>query len=304
MSAERIVSLLPGATETVAALGLESALVGISADCDAPSSILDRPRISQGVIAPGQSPQEIDREVREHAATGAPLYRVDAAALAALAPDLVLSQSLCDVCAPTPGGLTAEAVREAEVLSLDATDLDGVLADIARIASAAGAEAAGGALLAGLRRRLRAARHSPRHRPRVLTVEWPQPLFIGGHWVPEMVQLAGGEPLGTPGAHSVTVPWQEVVDFAPEVIVVMPCGLGLDAAAATLPALTQRAGWTSLPAVRAGAVYVVDGNRHFSRPGPGLVTGVEVLAALLAGDGPDPGLARRATAPDADAGDG
>ncbi|UEX79357.1 ABC transporter substrate-binding protein [Spiribacter halobius] len=293
--AERIVSLLPGATETVAALGLEDALVGISADCDAPASVLDRPRVSQALIDPAQTPAAIDREVRERSARGAPLYQVDAAALAALRPDLVLAQSLCDVCAPTPGGLTAEAVAGASVLSLDARDLQGVFAEIAHIAEAAGAGSVGPRLLAQLRARLAAARRLPTRRPRVLTVEWPEPLFIGGHWVPEMVRLAGGQPLGVPGAHSRTVSWDEVRDFAPEVIILMPCGLGLEAAARTLPALTARPSWDTLPAVRTGAVHAVDGNRHFSRPGPGLVTGVEVLSALLAGSPPPPSLARRAT---------
>lgn len=293
--AERIVSLLPGATETVAALGLEDAVVGISAECDAPASVLDRPRVSQALIDPAQTPAAIDREVREHRAQGAPLYHVDAATLAALRPDLVLAQSLCDVCAPTPGGLTAEAVADARVLSLDARDLEGVLAEIGRIAEAAGVGPAGARLLAELRHRLAAARRQPARRPRVLTVEWPEPLFIGGHWVPEMVQLAGGDPLGAPGEHSRTVSWDEVRAFAPEVIIVMPCGLGLEAAAQTLPALTAQPGWDTLPAVRAGAVHIVDGNRHFSRPGPGLVTGVEVLAGLLAGTAPPPALARRAT---------
>jgi len=294
---QRIVSLLPGATEIVCDLGLADQLVGISGECDQPLDVMDRPRVSLGAIEPGDSdPGRIDAAVRETLAAGQPLFRADTEALAKLQPDLILSQSLCDVCAATPGSLTAEAIGDATVLSLDGRDLDGLQADIQAVAHAAGVPERGEQRVAALQRRREQARRRPKRRPRVLAVEWPEPLYLGGHWVPDMILEAGGDPLGAPGDHSVTVDWQAILDFAPEVILHLPCGMDVEQAANNFTALTARPGWQTLPAVQAGAVYLLDSNRFFSRPGPAVFTGIEILAHILEGGGndPAPGYWRRA----------
>ncbi|TQF01027.1 MAG: ABC transporter substrate-binding protein [Spiribacter salinus] len=296
-SPRRIVSLLPGATEIVCDLGLADQLVGISGECDQPPNVMDRPRVSLGVIEPGDTdPGRIDTAVRETIAAGQPLFRADAEALAHLQPDLILSQSLCDVCAATPGSLTAEAIGDATVLSLDGRDLDGLQADIKAVADAAGVPERGDQRVLALQQRRHQARRSPRQRPRVLAVEWPEPLYLGGHWVPDMILEAGGEPLNQPGDHSVTFDWPSILDFAPEVILHLPCGMDVDQAAQNLSALTRRPGWPNLPAVQAGEVYLLDSNRFFSRPGPAVFTGIEILAHILEGGGndPAPGYWRRA----------
>ena len=298
MQPGRIVSLLPGATDIVSALGLEDRLVGISAECDQPSSVMDRPRVSLAALDPEETdPAAIDREVRARLASGAPLFQADTAALRALQPDLILSQSLCDVCAATPGSLTAEAIGDAEVLALDGRDLDGLLEDIRRVADAAGVPARGEVLIGTLARRCEAVRRQPAPSKRVLTVEWPDPLFIGGHWIPDMVLSAGGESLGAPGDHSVVVDWAAVRAFDPEIIVMLPCGQSVDGAARGLASLQWRPGWGDLPAVRHHDVYLVDGNRFFSRPGPAAFTGLELMAHILGTGQPDPapGYWRRAS---------
>ena len=299
MQPGRIVSLLPGATEIIAALGLGERLVGISAQCDAPASVMNRPRLSLAALDPGETdPAAIDRSVRARLAAGEPLFQADAKALRALRPDLIVSQSLCDVCAATPGSLTAEAIGTAQVLALDGRDLDGLLEDIRQLARAAGVAGRGEQLIGELSRRREAVERQPPGRQRVLSVEWPAPLFIGGHWLPDMVKSAGGEPLGAPGDHSVEVDWERILAFDPEVIVMLPCGQSLEAAARGLDALRGRPGWAGLSAVRQGAVYVADGNRFFSRPGPGAFTGLEIMACILGASttDPAPGYWRRARA--------
>lgn len=295
----RIVSLLPGATEIVCELGLAGQLVGISGECDQPPAVMDRPRVSVGAIEPdGDDPAAIDQAVRDTLAAGQPLFSADARALAALQPDLILSQSLCDVCAATPGSLTAEAIGDARVLSLDGRDLDGLQADIEAVAQAAGVPEQGHHVVADLQQRRSRARRTPARRPRVLAVEWPDPLFLGGHWVPDMILEAGGDPLGAPGDHSVTVDWEVAREFAPDVILHLPCGMDVAGAARTMPALTRQPVWQDLPAVKTGEVYLLDSNRFFSRPGPAVITGIEILAHILEGGGTDPapGYWRRAGA--------
>ena len=289
MQPDRIVSLLPGATEIVSALGLEDRLVGISAECDQPASVMDRRRVSLAALDPQETePAAIDREVRDRLASGAPLFQADQAALRELDPQLILSQSLCDVCAATPGSLTAEAIGDAEVLALDGRDLDGLIHDIRRVAEAADVADTGSTLIDTLDRRREAVRRHRAPSRRVLTVEWPDPLFVGGHWIPDMVVTAGGESLGAPGDHSVVVDWNTVRRFDPEIIVMLPCGQSLAGAARGLGSMRSRPGWNELAAVRNHAIYLVDGNRFFSRPGPAAFTGLELMAHILGNGQPDP----------------
>jgi iron complex transport system substrate-binding protein len=275
--------------------------VGISAECDAPAAVMDRPRVSLAAMETGGTdPAGVDAAVRDRLARGEPLFRADHAALRRLRPTLILSQSLCDVCAATPGSLSADTIGDATVLALDGRDLDGLLEDIHRVAAAAGRPGHGRRLAASLSARREAITRRPDPPSRVLAVEWPDPLFVGGHWVPHMITAAGGEPFNAPGDHSVVVDWDAVRAFAPTHIVIMPCGESLTGATDALASLQRRPGWDALPAVRDDAVYLVDGNRFFSRPGPAAFTGLEIMAAIL-GTGtvadPAPGFWQRAGVP-------
>ncbi|MDR7421545.1 MAG: cobalamin-binding protein [Armatimonadota bacterium] len=289
----RIVSLLPSATEIVCALGLGDALVGISHDCDYPAEVLDRRVLSTALVDPSQPSAAIDAAVRDRVHRGTSVYHLDAAGLEALRPDLILTQELCEVCAPS----FTEVRRAARVLegrtrlvSLEPLGLDDILDTIALVGDLTGAARTARALVSDLRARIEAVRRlpPPEPRPRVLCVEWLDPLFVAGHWVPEMVAIAGGEDgLGRPRASSVTVPWEAVVAYAPELIVLMPCGFDLERTRAEAPLLARRPGWDALPAVRAGRVYATDGSAYFNRPGPRVVGGLEILAALVReGGGP------------------
>lgn len=281
----RIVSLVPAATEIIAALGAGEALVGVSHECVLPPGT-ELPRVTSTVVAGDAPPAEVDRAVREQHATGTPLYRVDEARIAALAPDLIITQGVCDVCAPAVADVRALAGRlrpSPTTLVLDATTLGGVLEDIARVAAAIGETSEGDELLAGLRVRMRAVHErlaavgAPR--PRVAVLEWTDPIFAAGHWVPEMVRRAGGlEVLARAGARSVVVPLDEVIASRPDVIVLAPCGYDLAAAVAEGRRIWRQSAWRWLHATR---TWAVDASALVSRPGPGLVAGIETLAAIL-----------------------
>jgi len=279
----RIVSLLPSATEIVFALGLGDQLVGVTHECDWPPAARRVRVVSHSSLPPATTPAEIDRMVSASVEDGQPIYRLDRDAIRELRPDLVLSQDLCAVCA-VPSGHVNEALGvlgcEAEVVSLDPSSLADVLACLHQVATAAGVEDRASGLVAALEQRLAAVRADVAGlgRPRVFALEWGDPPFNGGHWVPEMIETAGGEPvLGSPGTPSVRVAWGDIARAAPDVVVFMPCGYGLDAAVdearRTLVARPELAGAAELVAVHA--------NAYFSRPGPRLVDGVEVLAAVL-----------------------
>lgn len=283
----RIVSLLPSATEIVYALGLGDSLVGVSHECDYPDAAKSLPPLTRSLLPSGLTSAEIDTAVSTSLRDQHTVYALDEALLHELEPDFVLTQSLCEVCA-VPRDLVEEAVcsmpRAAEVISLDPSSLDDVLADILRVGGRLGRLQQGEAVVAGLRGRLDTVRvRAPMaHRPRVFCAEWLDPIFCGGHWIPEMVTIAGGEEgLGKPGADSVRIEWDAVRDWAPEAIVMMPCGFDAAAALDEARRLIERPGWGSLPAVRAAQVFVVDANAYFARPGPRLVDGVELLARLL-----------------------
>jgi iron complex transport system substrate-binding protein len=289
----RIVSLLPSATEIVCALGLGEALVGISHDCDYPPEVLDRRVLSAAVVDPTAPSAAIDAAVRSQVHRGTSVYHLDAAGLEVLQPDLILTQELCEVCAPS----FTEVRRAARVLedrvrlvSLEPQRLEDILETIALVGDLTGAARAARALVLDLRARIEAVRRmpAPEPRPRVSCVEWLDPVFVAGHWVPEMVEIAGGlDGLGPAGGRSVTVPWDRVQAYAPEVLVLMPCGFDLDRTRAEAPQLARRPGWNALPAVRAGRVYATDGGAYFNRPGPRIVRGLEILAALIRDrDGP------------------
>jgi iron complex transport system substrate-binding protein len=285
----RIVSLVPNGTEILFALGAGPRVVGVSHECDFPDEARTRPILTGSALAPGLSAAEIDRAVSAQLAGGLSLYTLDEARLAELAPDLLVTQELCPVCAVSTAQVD-EAVRPLakcpEVLSLDPRTLADVLADIGQVGRAVGEEEAAAGLLAALRARLAAIarRVEGRPRPRVLALEWLDPPFSAGHWIPEMIELAGGrDALATPGDKSRRLTWDEVAALDADRIVVMPCGFDEAGARGELAKLAGKPEWERLRAVREGRVTAVDANGCFSRPGPRLVDGVERLAAIFHG---------------------
>lgn len=293
----KIVSLLPSATEIVYALGLGDQLCGVSFECDYPEAARTVPIVS-GTALPTDgslSAQQIDDEVSALVAAGSSIYTLDADRLRAIRPDLILAQDLCRVCA-VPSGAVEDALDvigcRAAVVSLDPSRLDDVIEGIGTVGAATGSGTEATALMADLRRRLRAVRASVagRTRPRVLVLEWPDPPFNAGHWVPDMVVAAGGHPvLATPGERSRRLGWEEIAAERVDVTVFSPCGFDLHGAVVQADALLGR------PEARGlGSVYAVDANAHFSRPGPRVVDGVELLAVLLHDPEPDAVPADRA----------
>ena len=279
----RIVSLLPSATEIVFALGLEDDLVARTDECDHPAGVVDVPVVSRQAIPydSGLAADAIDRRVTELVAAGEPLYSLDADRIRELRPDLILAQDLCRVCA-VPSGHVEEALAtigcDAEVLSLDPMTLDDVLDTLLAVGGLTGALGRAGALVLDLRRRLDAVRAAVAGRPapRTLTLEWREPPFGGGHWVPDMVVTAGGTPmLSASGEVSRRLTWEEIEAADPEVVVFMPCGY--DLARAT----REAEGLPDVPALRGREAFVVDATSYFSRPSPRVVEGVEALAWAL-----------------------
>jgi iron complex transport system substrate-binding protein len=285
----RIVSLLPSATEIICQLGLEQQLVGVTHECDYPASVRRLPKVTRTLIPTDVSSAEIDRLVRERLAGQAALYSLDTDMLERLAPDLIVTQALCDVCA-----VAEEEVRNAacmlpngpRVLNLEPETLSEVLACVNDVAIAAAIPEHGARVVAELRARvdavaMRASRVSPR--PRVALLEWLDPPFSTGHWNPELVRLAGGvDGLGREGAKSRTLHWEEVVAYQPEVVLISCCGFTTERAMQDVPLLECVAGWDDIPAVRDSRVYVTDGAAYFSRPGPRLVDSLELLAHVIA----------------------
>jgi iron complex transport system substrate-binding protein len=276
----RLVSLLPSATEIVYALGLGDELVGVTFECDEPPTArTDKTVVVGGRDTHGLSPGEIDDYVRQQLAIGADLYTLHANALAGLEPDLIVTQDLCRVCA-LPSGQVSDALAylgcRADVLSLDPYTLDEVLDTIQAVGDRAGVPDRAGALLTRLRSRLAdvARAVAGRPRPRVAVVEWVDPPFTAGHWIPDLVRAAGGEPVAArPGARSAATSWSEFVDAAPDVVLVTPCGY--DVAGAAAQAMTVA------PKFPDAAVWALDANGIIVRPGPRLVDGVEAIASIL-----------------------
>ncbi|HEY4704864.1 MAG TPA: cobalamin-binding protein [Thermoplasmata archaeon] len=285
----KVVSLLPSGTEILFALGLDDEVVGVSPECDYPPAARTKPVVSTNVIDPAaMSAGAIDATVMNHLKEGGSLYHLDSEKLESLAPDVILTQSLCKVCAASIEDVNAVASRlpkAPRIVSLEPHDLKGVLAAIETVGAETGRGAEARALVESLRARLLAVETATWDLERVPTVaclEWFDPLFNAGHWVPDMVELAGGaDVLSVPGKPSVKIEWRDVVTAAPEVLVLMPCGFGVDRAVAESSLLTRLPGWADLPAVRRSQVYAVDASSYFSRPGPRLVDGVEMLAHIL-----------------------
>lgn len=284
----KICSLLPGATEVIAALGLADHLVGISHECDFPPAIKNTPVMIRAVIdQEHMASPDIDRTVTRAAAEHQSLYTLDDALFRQAEPDLVITQDLCHVCAVTPSQLhrAIDALpRRPRILTLNAASLEDMFIDIERIGEATNTTAAARSLTSGLRTRLQDVRTrvaSDQALPTVVCVEWLDPLYAAGHWVPEMVSCAGGRHLlGKAGAQSERITWEQLVAAAPDVLIVMPCGFSIERTVREMNRLTSHPDWQRLPAVQQGRVFAVDSGAYFSRPGPRLVDGTEILAAL------------------------
>lgn len=289
----RIASLLPSATEIVYALGLDDALVAVTFECDEPARARrDKHVVVSGADTSGMTPAQIDAYVRAQRDAGRDLYTLDEGALAGLDPTIVLTQDLCRVCA-LPTDRVDEALAHlgcrADVVTLDPARLEDVLASVLAVASAAGVPERGEALVAGLRSRLAsvASATAGRPRPRTTVVEWVDPLFRGGHWIPDQVEAAGGDPVGMyPGSASGPSAWEELRALSPEVVLVAPCGFGLDGATEQAHRVAAE-----LPDAQ---VWALDGDAVVVRPGPRLVDGVEAMASVLhPGAVPPSSLTRR-----------
>ncbi|HEX9481829.1 MAG TPA: cobalamin-binding protein [Solirubrobacteraceae bacterium] len=278
----RIVSLVPHATELLFALGLEEEIVGVTHECDYPAQALSLPHITRDVLPPGLSAAEIDAAVRERTLEGEAIYELDAAALRDLEPDLIVTQALCPVCAVSyedVAKIAAQLPSRPKVIALDPKTLGETLGDVRTLAEATGRRREGVDLIARSSGRIDSVRLAVRgrRRPRVAALEWLDPVFVAGHWTPQLIELAGGDDvLGLPGEPSETVTWEQLAEAAPEIVVAMPCGY--DAPRAHEEALAYSA---QLRALDAGRVVAVNASAYFSRPGPRLIDGLELLGALL-----------------------
>lgn len=284
----RIASLLPAATDIVAALGAGGDLVGRTHECDWPVDVVRGvPVVTATALPAGLNSREISAAVGGAPHGGSSLYQLDRAALAAAAPDVILTQDLCEACAVSYQTVN-EAVRvmrlDTTVVSLEARTIGGILDSIDAVAELLGRAAAAATVRAALQRRLAALPGPDPGGPRVLFVEWLDPLMPGGHWVPEQIARAGGRSLILgPGQHSVPQPSDVVTGLDPDVIVFGPCGFTMEQTRREATALLRSGPWAGLAAVRAGRVWTVDGPAYFNRPGPRVVDGAEILTAILAG---------------------
>jgi iron complex transport system substrate-binding protein len=278
----RIASLVPSATEALFALGLGDHVVAVTHECDHPDAALGLPHLTRSVLPPGLEPDEVDARVRSITGRGEALYELDEPTLARLRPDLIVTQALCAVCAVSYDDVRAVAGRlgsRPEVISLDPKRLGQVLDDLVTLAEACGDRAGGVELRGRLEARLDALRETVRGavRPRVLALEWLDPPYVGGHWVPEMIEAAGGTSVaGESGRDSRAVDWDELAAATPDLVVAMPCGLYVEEAARQALARRER-----LERLGAPRLVAVDAAGSFSRPGPRLVDGAELLGHVL-----------------------
>jgi iron complex transport system substrate-binding protein len=284
----RVVSLLPAATEIVAALGRTDWLVGVSHECDYPPEVKTRPRVTRcEIYGKGLSSADVDAWVNGEVAVGRPLYTLDAELLQALEPDVILTQQLCDVCAIDYGSVAAFAaslLKRPKIVNLEPSSLAEIFGDIEQVAAALGEVHRGQALVASLRQRVDCIRSrvaKATTRPRCCHLEWIDPLFCSGHWTPELMEMAGAtDPLGRKGLPSIRVAWEQLLKAQPEILVLACCGYDAERTLQDLEILKRHPGWNTLPAVSRRQVYAIDGSAYFSRPGPRIVDSLEMLAEI------------------------
>jgi iron complex transport system substrate-binding protein len=285
----RICSLLPGATEIACALGLADEIVGVSHECDFPAAALTKPvmvrsRIDPTIIGSG----EIDRRVGDLLRSKQSLYALDEKLFKDSEPDIILTQGLCDVCALDYNDVVQAArslPKDPRIVSLDPHCLSDILNDVLRIGEATHRTRQAESLVQELKGRIKAVRDRTTgsvSRPRVACLEWFDPLYVAGHWVPEIVEIAGGNDiLGTAGEPSAKIAWDAVIAAMPEILILMPCGFDVERTVQESSSLKHRKGWENLPAVANGRVFAVSGSDYFSRPGARLIDGLEILSRLV-----------------------
>ena len=289
MKTPRIVSFLPAATEMAYALGLGDSIVGVSHECDFPAAARTKPVVVKPALPlEKMSLREIDVAVASRIGSGQSLYEVDENLLRELKPDLILTQNLCQVCGPSGNEITValKLLRpQPEVVWMTPHSLSDIFQNIRDLGTATGRSAYAQQLLEKLSDRLQrisALARNTLRRPRIFCLEWIDPYYCCGHWVPEMIELAGGiDAMGRKGTDSVRISWADIAAWAPEILIISPCGFGIRSASQQARQLVQQPGWSGLPAVRNGNVYAVDANAYFARPGPRVVDGVELLAHLI-----------------------
>lgn len=284
----RIVSLLPSATEMICRLGLDDCLVGVTHECDYPASVRRLPKVTRTLIPTDLSSRSIDQLVREQLAAQKSLYSLDMTVLESLRPDLIVTQSLCDVCAVAESEVRAAACSlpgQPRVINLEPMSLEDVFQSLITVGDVAGVSERARRVVEWLRSRVRdveARSSAVQSRLRVVLLEWIDPLFSCGHWSPELVRMAGGdEQLGKAGVPSRTLRWDEFVAAQPDVIIIACCGYDVPRTLEDVHILTNYPGWFELPAVKNGRVFVVDGSAYFNRPGPRLVESLELIAHAM-----------------------
>lgn len=284
----RIASFLASGTEICVALGLQDSVIAISHECDWPPDVLDRPRLSRPRFDPsGMSSGQIDGALRQAMQEHGSVYEIDEDLLTQLSPDIILTQAVCEVCAvPTPGvrELVARRGMSANVVSLDAHTVQDIMDSIVEVGAVTDAAGQAADVAADLQARIENVRHAVAGlaRPRVLALEWLDPPFAPGHWVPEMIEIAGGVNLaGTAGSHSTQTTWDALKDLDPDALIIMPCGYDLAATKRDADAARARLRDVALRAIDNNRAYIVDGSAYFNRSGPRFVTGLEILAGLL-----------------------
>jgi len=285
----RVASLLPSATEIVCAVGAESDLVGISHECDFPERVRHLPALTRARLGPARTSREVDESVRSVLQNALAVYEIDLPALEAARPDVIVTQDLCDVCAVSLDDVTAASAalvhQPVRIVNLRPTRLADIWGDVLRVAEALRREADGAAVVKELEQRAAAITARCRDRsatPRVLSIEWLDPVMVGGMWMPELIERAGGIPLVTkPGDHAPTLTRDALAMLSPDVVLIKPCGFPLARTLDEITLLPRALPWESWPAVREGRVWVADGNAYFNRPGPRIVESLEILAACL-----------------------
>jgi iron complex transport system substrate-binding protein len=292
MAVDRIASLLAAGTEILYALGLSDHVVAVSHECDFPDAVRNKPRVTFAHVNAGASSGAIDQEVQRRMRQGEPLYGIDVERLASLGPDLIVTQSQCDVCAVSLVDVKraveeVDGLRHTRIVTLNPMTLSGVFDDIFRVGQAAGCADRALPYIASLQKRVesiqsKSAGFPPEKRPRVACIEWIEPLMIAANWMPELIEIAGGRcDLAKAGTHSTYAQWSDVVAYDPEVLVLSPCGFDLERTLREAEVLRRLADWDRLSAVRQERCFAVDGNAYFNRSGPRLIDSLELLTRLL-----------------------
>jgi iron complex transport system substrate-binding protein len=289
MQERKIISLLPAATEIICALGLENQLAGRSHECDYPSTVKNLPVCSSAKFLPGSSSSEIDRQVREILSESLSIYKIDKELLRSIAPDIIITQAQCEVCAVSLKdvelSLSNLLEKDCQVISLQPQGLSDIYSDIEKLANQLGVATTGAYLLELFEERINIIHHKLKfitEKPKVACIEWLSPLMIAGNWTPEIIEIAGGVPVLTEkGTHSAYVSFEEIQKEDPDIIVLMPCGFPVDRTLQEISIMLELPGWSALRAVQQNRIYITDGNQYFNRSGPRITDSIEIMAEII-----------------------